>query len=133
MTWLLMWLNVSVATLNAMLQLLVIYRLYNFFLRLIQPFTQIKNNNLRPLLLANRMNCILKIQNINNQFVLKKKKTIDSSCGVDVSHQLPINPFFTLFKAVYTLISLIFPISISTNFFNISSNLFNLYCLSIFL
>ena len=28
MTWLLMWLNVSVATLNATLQLLVIYRLY---------------------------------------------------------------------------------------------------------
>ena len=28
MTWLLMWFNVSIATLNATLQLLVIYRLY---------------------------------------------------------------------------------------------------------
>ena len=34
MTWLLMWLNVSLATLNATLQLLVLYRFYRYRYRL---------------------------------------------------------------------------------------------------
>ena len=39
MKWLLMWLNVSVATLNATLQLLVIYRLETLLVELIETHT----------------------------------------------------------------------------------------------
>ena len=46
-TWLLMWLNVSIETLNTTLQLLVIYRYINMKLKRYRKYMLHNNNNIQ--------------------------------------------------------------------------------------